>query len=303
MAPRKGKGKAKALPNESEMFIVYGDILQQTEPTEEHEGAILINCGDATEVWLPISAIQFDGERGDTGVAITVPDWLAAQEGLHNGQGKEDSQVASNDDCKATAPQPCRFKAEITSLADGHCTLMVLSGDESREFTFAKDALRFDGDDMVDLQVGYTGIEFLLAWPISVKSGLAEFLGVSEHVPAQETPQTEPSAPAALEAIEDEAPKQEAKPYKSKLRTETVRATIELTPEEKNECAKRITDALSSRTELKEKASWYSSKAREAEKEAYKASEIFESGEEERDITCDVRVGLYLFHIFAVIIE
>ena len=301
MAPRKGKGKAKALPKEPEMFTIYGDILQQTEPTDEHEGAILINCGDAKEVWLPVSVIQFDGERGDTGVAITIPDWLAEQEGLHDGQGKAVPQLAPESDegtppeqaaeAEAPAPQPCRFKAEVTGIADGTYTVLVIAGDESREFSFAKDALRFDGDDVVDLQVGYTGIEFLLAWTKAVESGLADFLGVSEPAtdaepaPVQEEPQPEP-APAAVEADEDNAPK--TKPYKQKMRTETIKDYVELTPEEKVEYAQDLSEAMERRMDHKETAANYSRLSREADKEAYKIKAILDAGLEEREIDCDV---------------
>ena len=301
MAPRKGKGKATALPKEPETFTVYGDILQQTEPTEEHEGAILINCGDAKEVWLPINSIQFDGERGDTGVAITIPDWLAEQEGLHDGQGKPGPQPGPEGDgetppeaaaeAEAPAPQPCRFKAEVTGIADGAYTILVIAGDESREFSFAKDALRFDGDDVVDLQVGYTGIEFLLGWPVAVESGLADFLGLSESVadvPAQEEPQAEaaPADPVSAEEADNDAPK--TKPYKGKLRTETIKDYVELTPEEKVSYAQDLSEAMERRMDHKETAATYSRLSREADKEAYKIKGILDAGREEREIDCDV---------------
>lgn len=308
MAPRKGKGKAKALPKEPEMFTVYGDILQQTEPTEEHEGAILINCGDAKEVWLPISAIQFSGERGDTGVAITIPDWLAEQEGLHDGQGKPALQTAPAGEDE-TPPQPAaeteaatsqpaaRFKAEVTGITDGEYTILVIAGDESREFTFAKDALRFDGDDVVDLQVGYTGIEFLLAWPLAVKSGLADFLGPlalpampGEDVSAQSSPEQEAqqaeASPATAEAADDDAPK--TKPYKQKMRTETINDYVELTAEEKVEYAQDMSEAMQRRMDHKETAATYSRLSREADQEAYKIKKILDAGREEREIDCDV---------------
>lgn len=86
MAPRKN---AKAVPHpEPEMFTIYADILQETEASEGHEGAILVNCGDAEKIWLPISQIQYVGERGDTDVPIEIPDWLADENGLVDGQGK-----------------------------------------------------------------------------------------------------------------------------------------------------------------------------------------------------------------------
>lgn len=307
----RGKGKAKALPREPEMLTIHGDIVQETED------AILVNCGADKPVWLAKSQIEYAGERDDLDVEIRLPDWMAEEKGVHDGQRKAqpkpeqegaaeaattptDAQAEDQGGTQDTAPTEsapaCHFKGDVTSLGDGNISLTVTSPKgKEKTFTFSKDTLRFEGDDVADLQVGYKSIDFVLAWDIAVESGLAKHLKLKapnsapESSPAQEQTVAAPAVPeTAADSDDDEAPRQEAKPYKSKLRTETVRATVELTPEEKNECAKRITDALSRRTDLKEKASYYSSKAREAEKEAYKASEVFESGEEERDITCDV---------------
>lgn len=76
--PRK---KAKALPRpEPEMFTVCGDIVQETED------AILLMCA-GEKVWLPKSQIEYVGERDDTNVEVTLPDWLAEDQGLVDGQG------------------------------------------------------------------------------------------------------------------------------------------------------------------------------------------------------------------------
>lgn len=73
-----------------------------------------------------------------------------------------------------------------------------------------------------------------------------------------------------------------------RLRTETVVATVPLSPDEKEACARRITDALSERAKYKDLAASASAKAREADKDACKAAEVFETGEEERSVICDV---------------
>lgn len=73
-----------------------------------------------------------------------------------------------------------------------------------------------------------------------------------------------------------------------RLRTETVEATVPLSLEEKESCARRITDALSERAKYKDLAASASAKAREADKDACKAAEVFETGEEERTVICDV---------------
>ncbi len=74
------KGKAKALL--PKMITVYGEILQETED------AILVRCDDdADGVWLAKSQIKYDGERGDIGVEIQIPDWLANEKGFFDGMG------------------------------------------------------------------------------------------------------------------------------------------------------------------------------------------------------------------------
>ena len=74
--------KAQALPRpEPEMLTVYGDIVQETED------AILVECGGDEAVWLPKSQIEYDGERGDTDVEISLPVLLAEKNSLVDGQG------------------------------------------------------------------------------------------------------------------------------------------------------------------------------------------------------------------------
>lgn len=73
--------KATALPQpEPEMFTIYGDIIQETED------AILLVC-NGDEVWLAKSQIEYAGDRGDINVEVALPDWLAEDKGLVDGQG------------------------------------------------------------------------------------------------------------------------------------------------------------------------------------------------------------------------
>ena len=50
--------KAKALPKLEEIYTIWAEIIQETED------AILINCGESSEVWLPKSRIDYSGDRG-----------------------------------------------------------------------------------------------------------------------------------------------------------------------------------------------------------------------------------------------
>ena len=82
--------KATALPQIEEIYTIWADIIQETED------AILINCGESSEVWLPKSQIDYSGERGDMGIEITLPEWLAEQECLVDGQGHHDPKPDPN---------------------------------------------------------------------------------------------------------------------------------------------------------------------------------------------------------------
>lgn len=79
--------KAKALPPRT--ITVYAEILQKTED------ALLVRCdAEADGVWLPKSQIEYAGERGDTGVEIRIPDWLADEKGFFDGMGRPEPAAA-----------------------------------------------------------------------------------------------------------------------------------------------------------------------------------------------------------------
>ena len=314
----RGKAKANALPKETAWITIIADILQQTEPTAEHDGAILVNCGEVEKLWIPLSVCKFSGEVGDTGVEVDVQEWWANQEGLYDGQGKAkarpkpeqegaaeaattptdapaDEQGGAQDSMPAEPAPACRFKGDVTSLEDGSIVLTVTSPKgKEKAFTFAKFALRFEGDDVADLQVGYKGIDFVIGWDVAVESGLAKHLKLKAPTPApdtapQEQTETAPAVPeAAPDAAEDEAPQKEAKPYKSKLRSEKITDYVKLSDTELANYGKEMSEAMTKRTEHKETAAHYSRLSRDAEKEAYKLNDIIQAGHEEREIHCDV---------------
>lgn len=79
--PRKKKAAQPAASQESRTVTIYAEILQTTD------SAVLIRCGES-ELWLPLSQIpDFNAERGDTNVEITIPEWLAEEKGLSEGDG------------------------------------------------------------------------------------------------------------------------------------------------------------------------------------------------------------------------
>ena len=57
-----------------DMITIHADILQVTD------AAVLIAC-EGEEVWLPLSQIDFDGERGDTNVICFTPRMAGRRQG------------------------------------------------------------------------------------------------------------------------------------------------------------------------------------------------------------------------------
>ncbi|WP_297827792.1 hypothetical protein [uncultured Desulfovibrio sp.] len=71
-----------------DMITIRADILQVTD------AAVLITCG-SEEVWLPLSQIDFNGERGDTAIPITIPEWLAREKNLSDGDDMKRAAVTT----------------------------------------------------------------------------------------------------------------------------------------------------------------------------------------------------------------
>lgn len=125
MAPRK---KAKALPQpEPEMFTIYGDIIQETED------AILLAC-NGDEVWLAKSQIEYAGERGDTDVEVTLPDWLAEDKCLVDGQGYAIAESGGSQQ-----EQPLETTSEPDPNATMAITLTIVEFSEDGETATVED--------------------------------------------------------------------------------------------------------------------------------------------------------------------
>ena len=62
--------------------------------------AILVRCDeDADGAWLPKSQFKYEGERGDCGVEIEIPEFLADEKGFFDGMGKPAPDIPS---CRIT---------------------------------------------------------------------------------------------------------------------------------------------------------------------------------------------------------
>ena len=104
-----------------DMITVHADILQVTD------AAVLIACG-GEEIWLPLSQIEFDGERGDANVPISLPEWLADEKGLSDGDGMTRATVT---DLRTGLPMH-----EHDGNTCRNCVFSVLADDENEPLPF-----------------------------------------------------------------------------------------------------------------------------------------------------------------------
>lgn len=157
--------KAKALP--PKMITVYAEILQETED------GLLVRCDeDADGVWLPKSQIKYDGERGDTGVEIEIPDWLAEEKGFFDGMG-EPGPVATPAPAEPpadTTPETIPLAGRVVGISedDINIAFVDLDGNET-EVTVYHEEVSFDG-----LLVPGDSADFTIPFDLAVEEGLVE---------------------------------------------------------------------------------------------------------------------------------
>lgn len=87
--------------SKDDIVTIYADILQVTD------AAVLADCA-GEEVWLPLSQVGFFGEKGDVGVIMTLPEWLADEKGLSDGDG-------------VRGPMAADFIGETIKKVEGAC--------------------------------------------------------------------------------------------------------------------------------------------------------------------------------------
>lgn len=207
--------KAKALPRpEPEMWTVQGDIVQETED------AILLQVNGA-DYWLPKSQIEYEGQRDDTDVKVTLPDWLAEDKGLSDGEGvTADAPAASQE-----TPETCTFCGVVLGEDDETNTLhleLTPAGEEA-PFSIRIDRARIvgrqpdeDGRESVTLPRAYA-LELELVQPNSEPAAQDKHFLESETITVvQELTQAEKAAYAdemarlddEIETLEDERDKE-----------------------------------------------------------------------------------------------
>lgn len=120
---KKGEG---CVVQEQRTVIIYGEILQITD------SAVLIQC-EGNEVWLPLSQVpDFAAEQGDINVPLTIPEWLAEEKGLDDGDGVP-AQTEPVRDCSTCGNLPLEWE---TRTEDGRQTLLCPACHERTPYGF-----------------------------------------------------------------------------------------------------------------------------------------------------------------------
>ena len=262
--------KAKALP--PKMITVYAEILKETED------GILVRCDeDADGVWLPKSQLKYDGERGDTGVEIEIPDWLANEKGFTDGMGKA-KEAAVVPPQAPEPPQDVTLYGILKSHDESSYTFAVYNHDDadtSAEFEIPKEEVvlfRTDANEK-----GHDAITISRAY--ALEAGI---------IAAPE----EPSCSGNADDEDDSTPGASTVPNdRHWLAQETITAVKHLTQAEKAGFADDMSKLDAEIDDLEEERDSTNKRLKkliDAKEEERKAlSKIVREGQQQREVFCD----------------
>ncbi len=260
-------------------ITIHADILQVTD------AAVLVNCDDR-EIWLPLSQIDFDGERGDTNVSVSLPEWLADEKGLSDENYMPDvcdrcSQAngdATEDHWEEAPTDP--EQPETVTLTGSVKNYHEVKSDEAGEVIFAIGrADEFGNYDETEYTIPLSKIlskefneddldKITLARAYAVELGLAQ-LSEDDELPAQSRP-----AEASF------------------LKTETITVSVPLDMEERESVGDRMASALEQIAELEDDLDSYrksiNAQIKSLEKDAETARKEWQEGKTEQEVYCDV---------------
>lgn len=186
---------------------------------------------------------------------------------------------------EAPEPETFTFKADVLHVFKETVELQVTKADGgAATLIFDKDELSYEGRDVVDLEEGYQGMEFTIPWSLAEEKRLREF------VDSIASPAALPETPAGETGKCDDEPM--TAPYKKKLREETITVTVTLEPDEREACGQRMADAIKRKSSLEEQLDSYRKsinlQIKSVEKEIEAAADLWQEGQEERRVDCDV---------------
>lgn len=301
-----------------DMITIHADILQFTP------SAVLIDCDD-NQVWLPISQIDFDGERGDTDVPITLPEWLGNDKGLSDGDGMARAAVTelhptpdTTHSCQKCAhysddenyfPDVCRECRQCNADAvkdnwTANEEEPALPGDPPDTTRVTLTIISFSEDGETALVEDSHGNQWNLATLDFVHDAADLNVGdtllcyVRNSALAAEGCTLRPDEPAGQEPVTDsedgegeqDTPSRPAEA--SFLKTETITVSVPLDLEERESVGDRMASALEKIAELEDDLDSYrksiNAEIKSLQKDAEKARKEWQEGKIEQEVYCDV---------------
>lgn len=295
-----------------DMITIHADILQLTD------AAVLVEC-EGDEVWLPLSQLDFDGERGDTDVPITLPEWLGDDKGLSDGDGMARAKVTelhpapdTSHGCRKCAhysddenyfPDVCR---ECTLCnADGSKDNWTDNGEEPELPSDPPDTTRitltmieFSEDGETVLTEDRHGNRWVLSTSDFVQDGDDLDQGdtvlcyVQNSALAAEGCTLRPDEQEAHPVADEDDETSEDTVETSFLKTETITVSVPLDLEERESVGDRMASALEKISELEDDLDSYrksiNAEIKSLQKDAEKARKEWQEGKIEQEVYCDV---------------
>lgn len=266
-----------------DIITIHADILQLTD------AAVLVEC-EGDEVWLPLSQIDFCGERGDTDVPITLPEWLGDDKGLSDGDGMARTTVTDfktgttkreedreNPDLPGDPPDTTRVTLTMVEFSEDGETVLTEDRHGNRWELSTLDFLQ-DGDD---LDSGDTVLCYIRNSALA-----AEGCTLRPDEPEDQEPVTD------SEDGEDEPDTPSRPAEASFLKTETITVSVPLDLEERESVGDRMASALEKISELEDDLDSYrksiNAEIKSLQKDAEKARKEWQEGKIEQEVYCDV---------------
>lgn len=235
--------------SKDDIVTIYADILQVTD------AAVLADCA-GEEVWLPLSQVDFFGEKGDVGVIMTLPEWLADEKGLSDGDGVRRGAVPPSNESESSSAEEEPHICETCDHVEGFFCYSQRE-DDSCPDPCAKCHRLFD--DPTDDE----------SYP--------------DHWCPQPQEEDEVSGVAQAPASPAEA---------SFLKTETITVSIPLDLEERESVGDRMACALEQIAALEDDLDSYrkriNAEIKSLQKDAERARKEWQEGKSENDVYCDV---------------
>lgn len=301
-----------------DIITIHVDILQITD------AAVLIGC-EGEETWLPLSQIDFCGERGDTDVPISLPEWLADEKGLSDGDGMARAKVTElhpAPDTYHTCQRCAHYSDDENYFPDvcRECTRCNADGSKDN-WTDNGESPELPSDPPDTTRITLTMIEFsedgetVLTedrhgnrWELSTLDFLQDgddldqgdtvLCYVQNSALAAEGCTLRPDDPGEQEPTTDSEDGEDEQDTPSRpaeasfMKTETITVSLPLDPEERENAGNKMSRAWKKISELRRDLDEYrkdiNGKIRVLEKEAEEASTEWDEGKIEQEVYCDV---------------